>query len=491
MTRRRASIQAEYNQGTDIDTKLLENVIPEYERDLLVRMIQECKAVVEDAHEIGLTRSSGNTSFGIVPWTIKGANREPTHHTIKFTSPVVQYIPSTFASLHLRCKFVKTYDVEYIPCYLMNLNRVALAKFYPKSYLSACDSIGNGLFRRLDFRGKKRVTLSSLNILLPGYAEERVQDSGQEVIRKCFEYCWWHLPAPKDMEDTSCMHNMPYHKSRRIKGILQIRKTLLRVIKIRKSDTRSILPGGKAVKCAHADVALLVDDGKRIFSEKRGILISENVLHSTKEDDFMNAIIVVQGIKSPKISMVMGHAAEPTQPADMRPVLSLAMWKILQHMEIGSSLTRVGDLDTIVDFVSGILENNAREIDVFYPRFAWKFTKSDAKRVISDIFPLYVRDGNSAYQLPPAVIACLLTTAPSILANVESVRAVARLFDLVSTDTMEWKKNAQLALEPPENQGMSSSSDLDRLLLRIPSVAVEVALSRIFSKYAVSTHQCS
>ena len=480
-----APIKAEYNQGNDLNTKLLEDIIPQYDHGLLVRMIQECKAVVEDAHELGLTHSNSTESSGIVPWTIKGANGEPMYYTIKFTTPVAQYIPPAFASLHFRCRFAKTYDVEYIPCYLMNLNRVVLIRFYPKSYLDTCGRIGSGLFRRLDFRGRQRVVLSSLNILLSGHAEECVQDSEQEVMRRCFEYCWWHPPSPKDMVDTSCMHNMVYHQSRRIKSVLQLRKTLLRVIKIHKMDRRNILPGGRAIKCVHADVAILVDDGKRIFSEKRSVLLSEDLLHSVKEDDIMNAIIAVQNIGRSKIFMVMGHAAGPMQLFDVRSVLSLAMWKILQRRDVDSSLTRVGDLDKIVDLVSDILENNMAESDVFYPGFAWKFTKNDAKKAIADIFPLYVCEENVVYQMPPAVIACLITTAPTALANMESVGAVARLFDLISADIAGWGKSARSALKPRKNENAYLPSGMDHLLLCVPSVAAEVALSKIFSKHIV------
>ena len=486
MTRGYDQKKAEYSQAGDIDTKLLQQVIPEYNQAIRNHMIQDCKAVVEDADKIGLkTQKSGRgVSARIVPLTIKGAHGEPSHYTIKFAAPVVQYIPPAFAPLHFWCKFTPESVVEYIPCYIMNLNRVALAKFYLKSDTTGYDRIGNGLFSRLDPGKGKRVTLSSTNILLPGSAEEHVQDFAQETIRKCFEQCWWHLPTPSGAEDTSCMHNLVYHSSTRIKGILQMRKTLLRIIKICKPDMRCIIPGGREIECVRANVTLLVDDGKRIFSERRVMFMAKNVSGSVKEGDIMNAIIATQNIKQPKVSMVVGHADPAITPGDKLPVMGLAIWDIVRHKEANSSLTLVEDIDEIVNRVSNILKDNSLESDVFYPDFAWRFIRSDAKKAVSDIFPLYVREGNLVYHLPPAIMSFLITTAPHMLVRVESVSAIARLFDLVSANTKEWRKNAQTALDAHEFRDMSSSSGLNRLLSHMPTVAVEVALSKIFSKHA-------
>ena len=452
-------------------------------------MILESKAIVEDADRLGLTSSTkSEMPTGIVPLTISGANREPSLYTIGFTSPVMQYIPPAFDLLHIRCRFARTYDAEYVPCYLMNLNHVALAKFYPKSNLSECGKIDDGLFRRLDFRGGRRAALSSINIFLPGHAEERVQDLGQEAIRKCFEYCWWHLPTPEGAGDTSCVHNLVYHQSRRIKNVIQLRKTLLRVVKIHRPDTRNIMPGGVVVRCSHADVALLVSDGRRIFWENRRTLISDNMSRPIKEGDLVNAIIATQDIKQPKIFMVIGSTSRPIQPIDTGAILGLVIWNILRHKEIGSSLTRVGDLDAITKCVSDILEADLRQGGVFHPGFSWKFTQSDTREALSLMFPLYVCEKNSVYHLPPAAISSLLVHAPLALSKIESVNAVARMFDLISADTAGWRENAHSSLIARTDWNASALSGLDGLLLRMPTVAIEIVLSKIFAKYAGIEH---
>ena len=484
--------KAEYNSGRDSDTKLLEKTIPNYDRHTLMNMIQECKLVVEKAQALGLTSSSDarGAASRIVPWTVKGAHREPSYYTIDFTLPVVQYVPPAFVSIYLRCRFSQQLDVEYIPCYLMNLNRVVLYKSYPdKSEPIMFGTIGDGLFNRFNFEGGRTMRLSSTNHLLSRDAKMRVQGAGQDVIRKCFEYCWWHPPVPNGSADTSCVHNMIYHTSAQVKGILQLRKTIIRVIKVHGSNTIRIIPDGKTVKCVNTDVALLVDDGKNIFSEQRRMLMLESMSWSIKEGSIINAVIAMPNIKHPKISVIIGHAAEALQPLDMRPVLSLAIWKILQRITADSSLTLVADTDVITNRVSDMLENNAAESDVFYPDFMWKFTRNDAERLVSDLFPLYVRKGSSVYQMPPAVMSFLAASSPYVLAKAETFRVIPQLFDLVSADTRRWRRRAQLSLEARKNTGSTASSWLAYLLSSIPSIAVEVMLSRIFSEHVMALPQ--
>ena len=130
MTRGYDPAKAKYSQSGDVDTKLLEQLIPQYDRRLLSRMIYECKAVIEDAQGLGLRSNSRGIRAKIVPLTIRGAYGETSHYTIDFTSPLIRYVPPEFISLHRTSWYTRTKSVEYLPCYIMNLNRVVLAKFY-------------------------------------------------------------------------------------------------------------------------------------------------------------------------------------------------------------------------------------------------------------------------------------------------------------------------------------------------------------------------
>ena len=450
-------------------------------------MIQECKSVVAEAEALGLgSRSAGREPPSkVVPWTVRGAHLEPSYYTISFASSVVRYVPPPLAHLRLRCRFNRQMDVEYIPCYLTNLNRVALSKCYlRRPEPSLYDDVGDGLFARHDFVGGRAMRLSSTNHLLPGSSKERVQAHSHDAIRKCFEYCWWHLPPPSGSRDASCVHNMIYHTSAHIKGILKMRKTIARIIRMRGSDTVSIIPGGGAVKCVGADVALLVDNGKNILSEERRMLMPESVSYSVREGSVMNAVIAIQDIRHPKASVIVGHAGEAMQQSDMRPALGLAAWKILQGVTPDSSLTFVADIGDMADRVSAMLGNNAAESGVFFPDFMWRFHSNDAERLVSELSPLYAREGSSVYQLPPAAISFLAVTAPAVLSKSDSAGGVSRLLGLVSADTRRWGRRAKSELAERNSAGANASSWQASLLSGIPSIAAETALSRVFSQHA-------
>ena len=480
--------RASYNSGRDADTMLLEKLIPQHDTSTFTNMIQECGSFVRRAQELGLSRSAADgASSMIIPWTVKGAHLEPSFYTIEFNSPVVRYVPHAFSSLRLRRRYSPRQTVEYIPSYVLNLNRVVLSKSYlgwnsPNIY----DSIGDGLFNRFDFEGGRRLTLSSTNILLPWNSKPRVQRSLHGIIRKCFEHCWWHPPPPDGWKDMSCVHNMIYHTGKRVDSIIQLRKTLVRIIKMRGSETTNFISGGKdVVKCVSADVALLVDDGENIFSERRRMLMTESLSSLVTEGAVINAIIAIQNINNPKVSMIIGHAAESMHQTDMLPVVSLSMWKILQQLSNDSSLTFVADIGTIFDRVSSILENSTVGSGVFYPDFMWRFTRNDAERMVTSLFPLYVRDGSSVYQMPPAAISFLAESAPHMLSKENSVKAILKLLDLVSVDARRWGGYAQSSLEAGANIGAPASSWLARFLSGIPAIAAQAALSKMFSKHAV------
>ena len=375
-------VRAAYNSGRDANTMLLERLIPQYDKGSQVNMIQECSRFLHKAQALDLARASDDKAAStIVPWTVRGAYHEPSFYTIKFSSPVVQYIPPVFASLHLRRWYSRQRDVEYIPSYLVNLNRVVLSKSYLKRPSpNTQDTVGDGLFSRLDFVGGMRTTLSSTNLLLPGGAKPQVQRSLQDAIRMCFEHCWWLPPAPGGWTDASFANNMAYHSSKRVTGIVKLHKTLVRIIGKSRSETIRIVPGGKAVRCVNADVALLVDDGKDLLSERRRMLMTEGAASSVAEGTVMNAVIAVQDIGNPKTSLIMGHATGAMRPGCVQPAVSLSIWQILRRLRIDSGLTFVGETSVITEHVSRMLDNNTAESGVFYPDYIWRFTRNDAEK---------------------------------------------------------------------------------------------------------------
>ena len=77
----------------------------------------------------------------------------------------------------------------------------------------------------------------------------------------------------------------PITAAKRVTGIVKLHKTLVRIIGKSGSETIRIVPGGKAARCVNADVALLVDDGKDLLSERRRMLMTEGAASSVAEGD--------------------------------------------------------------------------------------------------------------------------------------------------------------------------------------------------------------
>lgn len=472
------SRNAKYKQENNADGGLLENLMPKYEQSLLPDMIFECKTVIEDAERLGLTNQDGKYPQ-IQGLTIKNAHGEPAYYTTKLRS-IIQYIPPAFSPLHLRFGFTRYCDVEYVPCYIMNANRVALAKFsLGKQQPNVHNEIGMGKLRRLVLNKGIHMRLSSTNILLQGSAQELALDLDHRIARMCFEHCWWHLPLTASDRGQLPAYNLIYHTQNRVRGIIKLHKTLLRVTRIHRSESRSLLLDTKPLECVRADVVMLVRDGETIRSEERAILISKRVATLDLESEFVSATIATCD-RHPKASIVVG--ATRYKVGDALPILSLAMWNTTMSASGDDSLTKVGNIDEIVGTACEILEaNNNGELDVFHPGFMWSVDRSGVRKLVGDnLFPLYVSDAGTVYHLPPAAIAFLLAYAPDLLCMSDPVMTMARMFDLVSPNTKKWGKAARDSLGTIPRSSRSSPFT-EQLLAHVPSIAGEIAMSRIFA----------
>ena len=482
------SKKAEYNPNNNVDRKMLEEIIPKYNSQLLQDTIQECGAIMENIRKIIPTvpEKQRQDSTQIRPFTIKNNHGECAYYTMKFATPVIQYIPPAFKHLHFRFSNTFYNDVEYVPCYLLNINHVALLKMeLSKDRPDVYDQIGAGLHSKFLFKGGKPMVLSSLNILHIGATKEHVANSRQEDVKKCFEFCYWHPPTPTNVKDSSCIHNLIYHNNNLILdgGVLQLRKTLLKIIKIQKEETLTILPRKKTLKCVRADVVLLVDDRKNLSSERRQLLLAEDVAGSFKEEDIINAIIITQNIKSPKRSVVIGSVGTAIKPGNVLPLLSLVLWKSLQNITEDSNTTKVGDIEEISNNVISTLQNNAvEESSIFYPLFMWESNaKKTIKKLIQDLFPLYLLEKNMIYHLPPTMLSFILALEPEVLSNKEVIRHIVLLLDLLQINAHKWGKNPHSMLEIPNIRNQNYTSPfLEILLQNSPMILNLSTLSRVF-----------
>lgn len=469
---------ADYQRMNDATATLIEKSIPAYNEELHRDMIQECMSVVDCAENLGLvypkSSDEGESPF-LKPWTIRNLHRERAYYTMKYSNPMIYHIPPLLGHLKRRLNVYQGRVAEYIPCYMMNLNRVVLAKLDPPYY----DNIGDGVLGQLVLQGDRRMRLSSANVFMPGAARHRSLHHGADTVKAYFEHTWWHFPMPQGMRDTSCLHNLVYHSHNRVKQVVRLRKTLARVLKIGRRDTRTILNNGKAMACTHVLVSLLVDDGREPTSETRWILMRDAISQFVKKDCILNAVLVEPDISRQKFSVMTGHVGPPMQPIDgsiLRTVVSVANWFAMRNAGPESSLTKVGSIEEVVERVEKIIDCNGGPDGVL--DIPWKFSQGDIKRIIDGFCPLYVRVGGSVYHTPPPVASFALAKQFALLDNQLAVGAIVRMFDLIEPSVKKWKFNTTLSLIYKDNNPTSTSFP-DALLTHVPRLAGESTLSRM------------
>ncbi len=477
------SEKAKYKQENNFARKMLEVLIPQYNKSLQIDMIQECGAIMKNIRRFSSKTSSKDFTTLVNSWTIKGANGEPAYFTMDFTLPIIQYIPSAFKPIHFKFNFTIYNQVEYVPCYMMNLNHVTLVKITQNFNSDIYNNLDKSIFAKYVYEGGRSMNFSSSNILLLGATKEHVQASKHDIIEKCFEYCYWHLPTPKNMNDVSCLHNLIYHKSKYIVngGVLQLRKTILKIIKINGKSMLKILPSGSSIKCKSVFVSILVDDGKKIFSEKRHMFITENIINSLKNNDIIHAIIITQNICHPKFSLIIGKIGNIIDLSNLKPFLSIIFWKHLQDITENSSITKVGHLKNITEYTSKILQDNSNEDDLFYPLFIWntKLSKNIEKSIL-ELFPLYIFDDDIIHQLSPTMLSFLLTISPEIVSDKKFINTIIHLLDHLNINSNNWGKNSTSILDSKNNVVTPS---LNTILSNLPKIVNRMTYSRIFSKH--------
>lgn len=476
--------RAAYNPSNSAARKLIETTIPVYNKQLGLDMIFNTKQIVKDCSKISSTHSSNRQSISLQSWTIAGAHGESAYFTLKFAMPVIQYIPSYFKPLHQMFSFTKHNAAEYIPCYIMNLNHVALVKtvYQHKQAVPAYGELGDGIFNKAVYEGGRHMELSSSNILLSGSTKNTIQTSSHDIIRRCFELCHWRLPASKNIKDTSTIHNLVYHRVNSVLNVLQLRKTLLRIIKIKKLPSTSKGIVRKNMKWIVADVAMLVYDRDLISSEfHRNVFLAYNEFQTIKDDDILN-VITVKDVKD-RMLLIVGHTGSLSK-ADIKPLLNVVLWKLLQRIDEDSSITKAGNIHEISDLISNIVENNSGENDLFYPSFVWNLSIGNIKKSITELYPLYMLHDDVVHQLSPTMLSFIMSTSPSILEKKETVQILINLLDILKINAHMDEGESHVHTKNNTLRTMSQASKFPDLFLKsLPNIVNRMAYSRIFSRY--------
>ena len=473
-----------YRSGGDHDVLLMERDIPEYDNKLAVAMILEAKSIAKQIEELAPP----------IPeqFTIRLLHHEMAYFHVKARLPVIQYTPKEFniltqLEMYHRRPGKPISPVFYVPCYILNLNHVVLMKRYDVARFES-ESNTEGIFKQHISEKGTPMTLSSTNILLHENAKEKFLDEQQKDVKKCFEYCYWHLP--EDREDVSCMHNLIYHHTNKIVkyGIVRIHKTLVKVLRIEnKQYSFQVLK--KNDKIQNAEVLILKDDGKKLRCEKKRVYFLKAPATRVSEGDIINALVVSQTIKHPKYTLVIGQAGSPLSPGDIKPLLSLAMWKLLQNIEVGCSPTLVGTTDRLGNYVEEIIRDNG---EMFGEIYNWQTNKSPGQWIpdkIDELFPFYMIDGGNVHQLSPTIMSFLVVEDPSVLSDRKKILQIIKLFNEMKIEpAFNVKKHlhfkSDIWEEIQKEQAKVGGTWQKIIFDSAPRIANRIIYSRVFSQHS-------
>lgn len=479
---------AEFNQDPDFDFTLLDKLIPNfdshYKTNLKDRMINDCESIQTRTKRLSITIPSKDRSDSNLIRFFTLLSRA-SYFKIKFSVPLIYYVHPAFKFLHEKIpNFNYPGVTEFVPCYLLNLNHVSLSKIGNKGG-SSVNSIGNGLYNKYSHeKSGKYAQFSSTNILLLGGTNENVLE-GKEIIDKCFEYLYWNLPVPKNMKP-STINNLIYHSSSKIytNNILELNKTLIKIIKIRRKIESLTILKTENVKCLYADVVILVDNGYKIFSEKRIVLLIESVANLFKEGEIFTGLILGQNFSHPHYSIVIGSVGKKIESDDLTHLISIVMQNKLQFLEENSSITYVDKISKLSIDVSEIIKNNFIEDKIFNSSFkSISDFENNVEKSIEKLFPLYIIDDGEIHQLSPAMISFLLSYDLKILNDKKGIFPIIKILKIVKVNSKTWGAAAlsQLNISSGRSNPLTGSTQ-NLLLENLPLLVNMMVYSRIFSQ---------
>ena len=489
---------AEFHREGDFDFTLLEKIIPNfdlrYKKNLKERMIEDCKSIQtrNERLSIKIPSKDRNDSNLVRFFTVSHVSGDASYFKIKFPMPIIYHVHPAFK--HLHTKISNAYNsgnvyypgfTEFVPCYLLNFNHVSLSKIGSSSD-SPINSIGNGIYSTFSHEtGGKYTQFSSTNILLLGGSNENVLE-GKEIIDKCFEYAYWNLPSPRKM-GSSTINNLIYHSSSKVyeNNVLELNKTLIKIIKIRRKPESLTILKKHNISCLSADVVILVDDGNKIFSEKHGVFLVESVANSFKEGEIFTGLILKQNFSRPYYSLVIGSVGKKIESDNLTHLISIVMQNKLQSLEENSSITNVDKISKISVEVSEMIDNNSIGGDIFDSSFkSIADFENNVKKSIEELFPLFINDNNTVYQLSPTMISFLLSYDPKILRNRDALTTIIKILDLISVNSKQWDESARSQLEISHNiNNYLATSTKNILLENLPILVNMMMYSRLFSQH--------
>jgi hypothetical protein len=501
------SEDADFIQQDNSNTKFFEELLPRYDarykQSLKEHLMDDCTSIKQIYEKLTkkFCRAERDSSHTISFHATSHTSQPASFFDLKLSMPIFTYIPTPFRLFPTLVSNKPLLNVgerppvfhaglmENMPCYVLDFNRVSLSKKGFKG--SSPPNIGSGIYTKHTHKGKF-VIFSSPNFLKLGgsISSTTIDDYSKELIDKCFEYAYWNLPAPKK-EKSSRLDNLIFHGGRDIfyDNVFKFNKTLIRIISIKQNRRIPITLLKKSLKCYQAKVSVLVDDGNKIFSELRDVLLTETIAESFTKDDVFAGLILSQDNKILP-AIVFGSLGNKLEPDDLTSLVSLVMHKELQDLNQTSSITFVDTLNNLLTTISELIKNNSNYIGVFNPSFKSISDREDSlKNSIENLFPLYINDGGDIHQLSTTVISFLLSHNTGkynqeILKNKKAILLFIKILDSAIVNSNDWTDETQLQLKKLNKKGSDSLTAPIPLLFAesLPKLVHLMVCSRVFSQ---------
>jgi hypothetical protein len=416
---------------------------------------------------------------------------------IEFSQPVIQYVPSCFRFLTGNTPYKKeNYQfAEYVPSYIPNLNHIALFVNYNQRNPEFSNN-HDGILKKYVHEGGQKMNFSSLNLLYRwNHKIKPVDQRTIAIIKSSFENCYWNLPSPLSQSEVSCIDNLIYSKSKQILRIWMTRKTLVKIISIGDGlERRPIL--GEDVSVKYAQILVLTDDGNQLRSEKMSVFLTEDVADSVSENDIFNAVLANEINSNSRIgrTIVIGKIGKIVSPNNMKSLISLVLWKMLQTLEDNSSPTLVGTINQVKSEITSLIQTNS---EIFssenFSSEMLGWTKDLPKKIsqsIEELSPLFFEDDEKIYQLSSVLLGFIASNSPENIENKEFLLGLVKLFDTIKVNTNFWGHDALMRLRTSTPYASlqsslqhSSSFSTQKVLDNLPRLLNRIVYSRIFSQH--------
>ena len=486
------------NRGRSED--LLEKYLPSFDPAIVGQMIMEFRAQIQSINRFTLDTEPK-------AFTIKEMNREAAYWEIEsHLLPVLQYVPECFRHLTKNLRYNPRYYrfLECVPSYMPVLNHVSLLNIYNQG-TSEFGNNTEGILNKYVHTGGKKMSISSLNNLLQYEHKKRHLSSAHDAVKMSFEFCYWNLPT-FELKEKSFVKNLIYASHSNVQNILVPRKTIIKILKIHpKKEKRDIFHvsrgpytrrstlAGKFIDVKRADVLVLCDDGieQHCISKKMTVNLTEDVADSVQEGDIFNAVLVMCRMQDGTVKWpyVIGKIGKTIPLGDIKCILALVMWKMLQSIEDDSSPTLVTTVQKVSAQVQNMIQSNPEMFsseNFSSEMLGWtKDLTKKIKKAIEEMFPMYQVDGDDIYQLSPVIMSYLASEEPEILQNKEYLMLIMKLFAPAFTNQRDWGSNAIRKIRTSDSYDklQKCGSLQNDIIGKMPRIVNRIVYSRILSQH--------